>query len=188
MLGVRPEWLVDGKEPKLNDRSKRAGEQVFSGLPLSPEMRGSEKKRIPIAENAVLYGREPRMIPVLSWAQAGMAADFEEIPIDWQETIPSTVGDRNAVAIMLRGDSMEPKHSEGDIAVVMPTTAARHGDLVIAKIKEEGLVFKIFNLIGGDPRRIRLSSYNPAYSPNEYGREDFHFIFPVHSVTRLTRR
>jgi phage repressor protein C with HTH and peptisase S24 domain len=129
-----------------------------------------------------------REIPLISWAQAGIAARYEEIPEEWQEHIWAAVNDRQAFAIQLRGDSMEPKFSEGDVVVLMPNIPARNGDLVVANIVDEGFAFKILNVVGGDFQKLRLSSYNQAYPPMDYDREQFHWIYPVHSVNKVIRR
>ena len=177
IFDVTPEWLIYGTDPKLSSQAMRRGEQAVPNLlPLRT------------TENAAMYKTQPRMIPLLSWAQAGIATAFEEIPEHWQEFIPAVVTDKQAFAIQLRGDSMEPKYSDGDIAVVLPSTPARAGDLVIAKIKEEGFSFKIMNLVGGGPEQIKLTSYNPLYEPRILPREAFHWIYPVHSVNKLIRR
>jgi SOS-response transcriptional repressor LexA len=131
---------------------------------------------------------EATWVPVVGWAQAGLATAFEKIPDEWQDRLPVVVTDRTAFAIRLRGDSMEPQFKDGDLAVVLPTIPVRHGDLVIANIIEEGFAFKIFSLIGGDPRRISLSSYNPAYRPMEFDREQFYWIYPVDSIIKKIRR
>jgi phage repressor protein C with HTH and peptisase S24 domain len=179
MLGVSEAWLAHGMEPRLGGESLRVGEQVARTLPAG-------KSR----DNAVAYGTPSsvKMIPLISWAQAGIATAFEEIPEHWQERIPAAVQDRHAFAIQLRGDSMEPKYSDGDVAIVLPHTAARHGDLVVANIKEDGFAFKVLNLVGGDPRHVRLTSFNPVYQPMDFDREDFHWIYPVDSVTKRVRR
>ena len=176
ILGVEPAWLRHGQEPKLNATSRRTGEQVV-------------RSGAVVAEPAAFYAAvRTREVPLLSWAQAGLARGFEEIPESWRERFPAAVSDSSAFAIQLRGDSMEPKYQEGDLAVVLPKAAARNGDLVIANLKEEGFAFKILNHLGGDPRRVRLTSYNPAYEPMDFDRDDFHWIYPVHSVTKLIRR
>ncbi len=127
-------------------------------------------------------------IPIVTWAQAGIATAFENIPDDWQDRIPVVVSDKQAFAIRLRGDSMEPQFKDGDLAVILPNIPVRHGDLVVANIIEEGFAFKIFSLVGGDPTRISLRSYNPAYGPMEFAREQFYWIYPVDSVIKKIRR
>src|SRR5271156_2091357 len=46
---------------------------------------------------AAAYGL--RNLPVLSWAQAGQATDFGEIPRDWDEVVPSDVTDERAFGV-----------------------------------------------------------------------------------------
>ncbi len=128
-----------------------------------------------------------RNVPILSWAQAGQATDFEQIPTGWDEVVPSNVADPHAFGVRLRGDSMEPKYSEGDIAILVPGTAATNGDIVVANIRDQGAVCKIMH-VQLDKNLITLSSYNPAYPPVEYHRDEFNWIYPVESVTKQLRR
>ncbi|HEX4141038.1 MAG TPA: XRE family transcriptional regulator [Candidatus Methylacidiphilales bacterium] len=138
-----------------------------------------------LKESAGRYGL--RNLPILSWAQAGQATDFEEIPSDWDETVPSDVTDELAFGVRLRGDSMEPKFSDGDIAILLPNTPATNGDIVVANIKDQGAVCKIMH-VQLDKHLITLSSYNPAYPPMEYHRDDFHWIFPAATVIKQLQR
>jgi phage repressor protein C with HTH and peptisase S24 domain len=128
-----------------------------------------------------------RNVPVLSWAQAGQATEFEQIPSDWEEVVPTNVTDERAFGVQLRGDSMEPKFSQGDIAILLPSTPAKNGDIVIANIRDQGAVCKIMH-VQLDKHLVKLSSYNPAYPPTEYHRDEFHWIFPVASITKLLRK
>jgi phage repressor protein C with HTH and peptisase S24 domain len=128
-----------------------------------------------------------RNLPVLSWAQAGQATAFEEIPSDWDEYVPSDVTDERAFAVRLRGDSMEPRFSDGDIAVLLPGIAATNGETVVANLRDQGLLCKIMH-VQLDKNLIKLSSYNPAYPPTEYHRDEFHWIFPVATIIKQLRR
>jgi SOS-response transcriptional repressor LexA len=128
-----------------------------------------------------------RNLPVLSWAQAGQATAFEEIPRDWDEVVPSDVTDEHAFAVRLRGDSMEPRFSDGDIAVLLPTIAATNGETVVANLRNQGLLCKIMH-VQLDKNLVKLSSYNPAYPPTEYHRDEFHWIFPVATIIKQLRR
>jgi SOS-response transcriptional repressor LexA len=128
-----------------------------------------------------------RNLPILSWAQAGQATDFEQIPTDWDETVPSDVADEQAFGVRLRGDSMEPKFSDGDIAILLPGTAATNGEVVVANIKDQGMLCKIMH-VQLDKNIITLSSYNPAYPPMEYHRDDFNWMFPVATVVKQLQR
>jgi phage repressor protein C with HTH and peptisase S24 domain len=128
-----------------------------------------------------------RNLPVLSWAQAGQAHDFEEIPSDWEEVVPSDVTDERAFAVRLRGDSMEPRFSDGDIAVLLPGIAPTNGETVVANLKNQGVLCKIMH-VQLDKNLVKLSSYNPAYPPTEYHRDEFNWIFPVATIIKQLRR
>ena len=143
-----------------------------------------------LARNAgnVDSGRYPlRNIPVLSWAKAGQATAFEQIPSDWDESVPSDVADEKAFGVRLRGDSMEPKFSDGDIAILLPSTAPTNGEIVVANIKDQGALCKIMH-VQLDKNLVKLSSYNPAYPPTEYHRDEFNWIYPVASIVKQLRR
>jgi SOS-response transcriptional repressor LexA len=128
-----------------------------------------------------------RNIPILSWAQAGEATAFEQIPSDWDEVVPSDVADERAFGVRLRGDSMEPKFSDGDIAILLPSTAPTNGEIVVANIRNQGALCKIMH-VQLDKKLVKLSSYNPAFPPTEYHRDEFHWIFPVAAIIKQLRR
>ena len=128
-----------------------------------------------------------RHLPVLSWSQAAQALDPHRLPSSDDEVVPSDVSDEQAFAVRLRGDSMEPRFSDGDIAILVPGVAPTHGDIVVANLKNHGVFCKIIH-VQGDRNLLKLSSYNPAYPPMEYHRDDFHWIYPVTSIIRHVRR
>ena len=128
-----------------------------------------------------------RRLPVLSWAQAGEATEYGEIPADWDEVVPSDVSDERAFGVRLRGDSMEPRFSDGDIAILLPSLAPTNGDIVVANLKNEGVLCKIMH-VQLDKSLITLSSYNPAYPPMERHRDQFNWMFPVSSIMKQLRR
>ncbi len=129
-----------------------------------------------------------RNLPVLSWVEAGKALDPEEIPRgNRADLVPSDVADERSFGIRLHGDAMEPKFSDGDIAIVLPATSATNGDPVVGNLKNQGMLCRIMQA-QPDQNLIKLSSYNPAYPPIEYRRDDFHWIFPVATIIKQLRR
>jgi SOS-response transcriptional repressor LexA len=128
-----------------------------------------------------------RNLPVLSWMQAGQVIEPVELPQDWDEVVPSEVSDERAFGVRLRGDSMEPKFSDSDIAILLPGTAPTNGDTVVANLKNHGVLCKIMH-VQLDKNLVQLSSYNPAYPPTAYHRDEFHWIFPVVTIIRQLRR
>lgn len=133
-----------------------------------------------------LKKKAARLVPVISWAQAGEGTDFQELP-PW-DYVPSDSLDPHAIGLIIKGPSMEPKHWEGEIAIVTPSIRAKSGDLVVARLRNEGVVFKIFNLVGPDGKTFRLSSFNEAYPPREFQEKDFFWIHPVDSIVNKLRR
>ena len=134
-----------------------------------------------------LAGSGVRNLPLLSWTQAQAARELGGAFGKWDEVVPSDVIDSSAFAVRLRGDSMEPRFFDGDVAILLPEATAINGDVVIANLRDEGLVCKIMQ-IQFDRNMIMLSSYNVAYPPMERHRDQFHWIFPIATITRQVRK
>jgi len=135
-----------------------------------------------LGEDSPEYRLTINRVPVLSWAHAGEAESYEELPKSWQESVPSTCGDRSAFALTIEGDSMQPKYETGDIVIVMPSIKPRNGCLVVAKFKSDGIVFRRFHV--SPVGNMRLTAYNSIYPEYEGPETDFHWIYPVHSTLK----
>jgi SOS-response transcriptional repressor LexA len=138
-----------------------------------------------VAENGVPFGKPAarlRLIPVVSWASAGEAEPFDDLPSDYMDRIPSNSEDSKAFGVRLKGDSMEPRFSEGDTVILAPSQSARNGDLIVARIKKhDGVLFKRFHLQGD---RVELTSYNPVYPKQQFHLSDFSWIYPVEGILK----
>jgi len=192
--------LAGGDSTRLAERlgiKERTLLRIRSGeLPLSPQIEahlrtliqimapdnGSPQSQNMIAEDSTEYRLPLRRVPVLSWAHAGEAASYEELPQSWQESVPSMCADPKAFGLTVEGDSMQPNYQAGDVVIVMPSVPPRNGCLVVAKLKTDGIVFRRFHVAPGDT--IRLTAYNPIYPPFEGKEENFHWIYPVHSTVK----
>ena len=81
-------------------------------------------------KSLVLSGNErlavPR-VPIIGLAQAGRAGFFDDagypVSAGWGTVDFTNLGDANACAFKICGDSMEPVYCEGDIVIVFPNTA-----------------------------------------------------------------
>jgi SOS-response transcriptional repressor LexA len=119
-------------------------------------------------------------IPVVSWARAGVASDYADLCNQIDETIPSECKDPNAFALIIEGDSMEPKFEAGYRVIFSPNNEPRNGDFVVARLKEgHGVLFKRFKRTGNEGKLVRLESLNPAYTVLEFPLHGFHFIYPA---------
>lgn len=131
----------------------------------------------------------PRYVPHLSMAQAGTMAgtDFTDGAYEYEGAIAFAPKDSKAFAVTIVGDSMAPNFTEGDVALVYPSFPPRSDDLVICRLKDGDVMFKIYTTRDSG-RRVVLSSFNPAYQPRDCPREDFDWIYPVAAVTKTFRR
>jgi SOS-response transcriptional repressor LexA len=124
-----------------------------------------------------------RWVPVISWAHAGQAQAYEELPTQWQnESVPTTCRDEKAFGLIIEGDSMEPRCMPGDRVVIMPSEPPRNGCLVVAKLKNDGVLLRRFMRLPDG--RIRLIAYNEIYPAMDYESSEFHWIYPVSETVR----
>lgn len=132
-----------------------------------------------------------RAVPVRSWAQAGAGTgvDSEELPLEWQKRVATDCPDEQAFAVEIQGDSMEPKFFPGDIAVLMPTHQPRNNSLVVARLVNEGIVFKVFTAREQSSMRVcSFTSYNPVFQPIEVPQGSVLWNFPVYQIIRQVWR
>ncbi len=117
--------------------------------------------------DGVAPSRPRKVIPVLGRVAAGIPigmvediVDEEEIPEDWQ-------GDY--FGLLIHGDSMEPKISDGDIVIVKKQDDVENGQVGIVTINGDDATCK---RIYKYAETLVLMSINPKYPPMEYKRED----------------
>ena len=137
-----------------------------------------------LKESGGRYGppsRRLRYIPVVSWAKAGEATDYDDLPSDWMKRLACDTSDPNAFGVDIVGDSMEPNYREGETVILAPGREARNGNLVVANVKRHGVLLKVFHIKG---QSITLTSFNAAYPPQQFSTRDFHWIYPVETVIK----
>jgi phage repressor protein C with HTH and peptisase S24 domain len=102
-----------------------------------------------------------RRIPLIGFAQAGSDGFFDDggYPVGGG-TLPE-IGDPNAYALEISGDSMEPVFRDGDMVIVSPAAPIRRGDRVVVRTMRGEVMTK--QLTRRSARRIELRSLNPAH-------------------------
>lgn len=112
----------------------------------------------------------PRSIPLIGFAQAGEAGYFGDggYPVGggWDEISLPEVGDQNAYALEISGESMEPVFRDGDIVIVSPAMPVRRGDRVVVRTAEGEVLAK--QLKRQSAKRIDLLSFNPAHPDRSF--------------------
>ncbi len=106
-----------------------------------------------------------RRIPLIGFAQAGSDGFFDDggYPVGggWDEVTLPEIGDSNAYALEISGDSMEPVFRDGDMVIVSPAAPIRRGDRVVVRTLRGEVMAK--QLARRSARRIDLRSLNPAH-------------------------
>jgi len=110
-----------------------------------------------------------RRIPLIGFAQAGAEGYFDDggypVGAGWDEIAVPEVGDQNAYALEISGESMEPVFRDGDIVIVSPAAPVRRGDRVVVRTAKGEVMAK--ELKRQSARRVDLRSLNPAHP--DYG-------------------
>lgn len=122
-----------------------------------------------------------RMIPVVSWAHAGEAESFEELPQSWQDRIPTECRDDRAFAVRLIGDSMGPLYVEGDMLILQPGKEIYSGCLAVVRLANDGILFR---RVERRADRLVLVPLNPQYKTEEFNCEEISWAYPLWGMWR----
>jgi repressor LexA len=119
--------------------------------------------------------RRDRGVPILGRVAAGKpisAIEHQEGQLNWDTLAGS--GGHDTFAVRVVGDSMiDEGILEGDFAIVLPSEAARDGDLVVAYLGEEqdATVKRFYHR----PAHVDLRPANQNFKPIKVDRNDPHF-------------
>lgn len=109
------------------------------------------------------------VIPVLGRVAAGIPLTAAEYIIDTEEISQAMAADGEYFGLQVKGDSMEPKISNGDVVIVRKQSDADDGDLVIALVNGDDAVVKRLKKYKDG---IALISNNPAYEPMYFSNSE----------------
>lgn len=119
-----------------------------------------------------------RLIPVIDHVRAGSSDYFDDagypVGTGWLELSFPDVGDPNAYALEINGNSMEPVYRDGDLVVVSPAASLRRGDRVVARTKEGEVMAKV--LARRTAQRVILLPFNPSYGDRIIRTADIDWI------------
>ena len=107
-------------------------------------------------------------IPVLGLVRAGIPMDAVEYIIDYEEIGEDMARQGEFFGLQIKGDSMEPKISEGDVVIVGKQPDVESGEIAIVLVNgDEATIKKVQKFNGG----INLIPSNPAYDVMTYTNE-----------------
>lgn len=109
------------------------------------------------------------VIPVLGTVIAGYPLEAVENILDYEEISEDMARQGEFFALQVKGDSMDPKISEGDVVIVRKQEDVDNGDIAIMLVNgDEATIKKIKKFQGG----INLIPSNPAYEVMTYTEKE----------------
>jgi phage repressor protein C with HTH and peptisase S24 domain len=122
-----------------------------------------------------------RRVPLIGLAQAGGEGFFDDggYPVGggWDEIALPEIGDPNAYALEISGESMEPVFRDGDMVIVSPAAPVRRGDRVVVRTRKGEVMAK--ELKRQSARRIDLRSLNPAHPDYAFDLSDITWMHRI---------
>lgn len=137
--------------------------------------------QIPGIKNNLVQINDSVKIPVLGEVAAGIPIFAAENYIDTIEISPELASNGEYFALYIKGDSMMPKISQGDLVVVRHQDYAENGDIVIALVDGDSATCKQFFK---HTESISLNSFNPAYAPMVFSKEEVETL-PVQIIGKV---
>ena len=159
VANIRSDWLLLGRGPRHADMST----DVVESASLSFDGAEAPLERIPVLSE-IPAGFTQAMTDGDMPPGVGMRGSF------W---VPDP-RDPNAFGLVVKGNSMSPTLSDGDIIVVSPR---RFDDLrfpiAVIKVRDEEVAVKYLRI---QERHAILISENPQYDPVEVPLEEIHVV------------
>ncbi|WP_235687604.1 MULTISPECIES: LexA family protein [Aeromonas] len=194
MLGIKAPSVVQWESDKTN----LSGENLLNAAKLfgvTPDyiLYGGEIEQS-AAPNMEMAQPDIHRIPVISYVQAGVWTAPNEIrECDGNMAYITTDLDlgQRAFAIVIRGNSMEPEFTEGDLVLIDPDEPIHPGDFVVAKNGEEEATFKKYRPRGysEDGKEIfELAPLNDDYATMRSDRQPIQIIGTMVEHRRRRKR
>jgi len=160
-----------------------------SGLfELSPEELASFKPReyfspeALVASSELMKGISNTRIPVLGYVAAGIPIEAIEDILDYEELSPALLrAGGEYFALCIKGASMEPKFSDGDVVIVRKQCDVDSGQIAIVCVNgDHATCKKVIKQSSG----ILIQPLNPAYETTFYTTEQIESI-PITIIGRV---
>lgn len=187
-MGYKTNSAITKIELGLRDINQSKVEQFAKALNTTPAyLMGWEDiaRDNPITDEE--YGKmvraaiKSKKIPVLGKVIAGIPIDAVEEILDYEEISEEMSRQGEFFALQIKGDSMEPKFSEGDVVIVRKQEDVDNGDIAIVLVNGyEATVKKIKKFEGG----INLIPTNSSYDVMTYTNEQIEKL-PVQIVGKV---
>lgn len=120
-------------------------------------------------------------IPVLGKVQAGIPMEAIEYILDYEEISEDLAATGEFFALQIRGQSMEPRFTEGDVVIVRQQQTIETGEIAVVLVDgDDATIKKIKKMDDG----IALIPTNPAFEPIFYSKKEINEL-PVTIIGRV---
>ncbi len=162
------EWVNANKYPRIDKIELIANYFNIQKSDLIEEHKAENKKK-------------GVMVPVLGKVVAGIPLETIEEILDYEE-IPNDMAEQGEhFALQIKGNSMEPKFSEGDVVIVRKQSDVNTGDIAVVLVNgNEATVKKIKKRQDG----VMLVPTNPEYEVMYYNNEEIEKM-PVNIIGKV---
>lgn len=109
------------------------------------------------------------VVPVLGYVRAGIPIEAVEDILDYEEISSELANTGEFFALKIKGDSMEPKISEGDVVIVRKQETIENGELAVVLVNGNDATVKRFYM---NESGVTLISSNPTYPPFIYSKKE----------------
>lgn len=121
------------------------------------------------------------LVPVLGYVRAGIPIEAVEEILDYEEISQEMASKGEYFALSIKGDSMEPKISEGDVVIVRKQSIVENGELAVVLVNGNDATVKKFYM---NENGVSLISTNPTYDPFYYTKEQVENL-PVQIIGKV---
>jgi transcriptional regulator with XRE-family HTH domain len=183
--------LVEKFEAELSAKQQPQEEEIAPPLPpkiTAPPQPTPEHPPLlqPMAPGVTLISPRLAALPLISMRDALLLSSPLHSARFAREHFAFGVTDPEAFAVRINGDSMQPLHVDGEIAIVYPQTQPRTGDRVMVRVHDDiggAVLFRIYTSTDHG-RGVLLTSPNPIAPSINLNRDEILWICPVASTVR----
>lgn len=171
-------WEAGAREPKFEVMERLAD---FFGVSVDYLLGRDTVQNNTYTENLKSSKDGSKWIPVLGTVVAGIPLEAVEDIIDYEEISPQMAAQGDFFALQIKGDSMEPKISNGDVVIVRAQDDCDSGDIAIVLVNGNEATVK---RIKKGPEGIMLIPNNPGYEPMYYSNAEIESL-PVRVIGKV---
>ncbi len=132
-------------------------------------------------DGIVKHNKKGITIPVLGYVRAGIPIEAVEDILDYEEISMDMASKGEHFALSIKGDSMEPRITEGDVVIVRKQDIVENGELAVVLVNGNDATVKKFYM---NENGVTLISTNPSYEPFYYSKEQVEKL-PVQIIGKV---